>query len=53
MEGWVAVSGVGTRDSNIGVRGFEGVNRVGGGCVEGDYFPADGQIIADRSLAGV
>ena len=38
-------------DSNVGVGGFQGVDGVGGGCIEGDYFSADGQIIANRLLA--
>ena len=39
-------------DGNAGVGGFECVDGVGSGCVEGDYFSANSQIIADCSLAG-
>lgn len=53
MDGWVAVPGVGAGDGNVGVGGFEGVDWVRGGGVEGDYFSANGQIIAVRSLARV
>ena len=42
---------MGAGNGDLGVRGFEGVDWVGGGGVEGYDFSADGQIIAVRSLA--
>ena len=51
MNGWVAVPRVGARNGDVGTGGFEGVNWVGGGGVEGDYLSADGQVIAVGSLA--
>ena len=51
MYGWVAVPGVGARDRDIGVGGFESVDWVGAGGVEGDDFSANGQVVTVPSLA--
>ena len=51
MNGWIAVPWVGARDRDIGVGGFESVDWVGVGGVEGDDFSVDGQVVTVRSLA--
>lgn len=48
MNGWVAIARMDARNGNIGVGGFEAVDRIGGGGVEGDDFSANGQVIAVR-----
>ncbi len=53
LNGWGAVAGVGAGDGDVGAGGFEGVDWVGGGGVEGDYFAADGQVVAGCLLVGV
>ena len=37
---------VGAGDGDGGVGGFEGVERVGSGCIESDDFSAEGQVFA-------
>ena len=51
MNGWIAVPGVGAGNGDVGTRGFEGVDWIRGGGVEGDDFTANGQVIAVGSSA--
>ena len=51
MDGWVAVPGVGAGNGDLGLRGFEGVDWIGGRGVESDDFTTKSQVVAVCSLA--
>jgi len=51
LDGWVAIGGMDAGDGDVGVGGFQGIERGGRGAVEGDYLTADGKVVTIQCVS--